>query len=185
MSRRRGRDSFISSGPWLTSQRWRARRWPAMQGRLLIRVREFDHSAIVVWPSYEGNPGREVIAREPHWHHDRRHKDHERVQMWRAFLIDKRRVDSISDTRWLVLDGLVHDRVQPMIRHDFEQSRQQRVTRFEICVVRGWGRWLSANALATYGRPLRSPVTRLLRHARERADGRSGRSTSERPPLPR
>ncbi len=107
-----------------------------MLSRLLIRVREFDHGAIIVWPSYEGNPGREVIAREPRWHHNRWHKDHERVQMGSAFLIDERWVNPIGDPRRLVLDGLVHDRVQPMIRHDCEQRRQQRVARFEIRVVR-------------------------------------------------
>ena len=89
-----------------------------MPGRLLICVREFDHCAIIIWPSQEGNPGREVIAREPRWHHDRRHNAYERVQMWSTFLIDERWVDPIGDTRRLVLDGLVHDSVQPMIRHN-------------------------------------------------------------------
>src|SRR5215813_6009970 len=107
---------------WLPSQQWGARRWPAMPGRLLIPVREFDHRAIIVWPSQEGNPCREAIACEPRRHHDRWHKDHERFQMWSTFLIDERRVDSLGDACRLVLDGLVHDGVQPMIRHDFEHT---------------------------------------------------------------
>jgi hypothetical protein len=53
-----------------------------------------------------------------------------------AFLIDERRVDSLGDACRLVLDGLVHDGVQPMIRHDFEHTGHQRVACFEIRVVR-------------------------------------------------
>src|SRR5215475_7304118 len=116
----------------LTLQRWCARWGPAMLGRLLVGIGEFEQCAIVVGASQKGNPGREMIAREPCRYHDRRDKYYECVEMWSAFLIDKGRGNPIDDTRWLVLDGFMHDGVQAMISHDFEHAGQQCVTRLEI-----------------------------------------------------
>src|SRR4029453_4814869 len=70
----------------LTLQRWCARWGPAMLGRLLVGIGEFEHGAIVVGASQKGNPGREMIAREPCRYHDRREKHYDRVEMRGAFL---------------------------------------------------------------------------------------------------
>ena len=47
----------------------------------------------------------------------------ERVEVRRALLIDVRRIDAVLDQRRRVLDRLVDDGVEPVVRHDLHDRR--------------------------------------------------------------
>jgi len=85
---------------------------------LLVSVGVLDQVAVIVRPAYKADARRQIVARESRGYDDGRHKDQERVEMRRAFLIDKRRVDTVLDQGRLVLYRLMHDGVQAIIRHD-------------------------------------------------------------------
>ena len=106
-----------------------------MMRRLFVGVGEFDHIAIVVGASEKSYAGGQIIAGETRGHDNGRDEDEKRVDMGRAFLVNERRIDSIFDEGRLVLDGLMHDSVQLVVRHHLEEMARQFFARQEVLIM--------------------------------------------------
>ena len=102
---------------------------------LFVGKSELDEIAVVIGPSDKAKTGREIVTGESRGHDDRRNENKECIEMKRAFLIDKGRVDAVADQRGLVLDGLVHDGVQLVIRHDFKKMGHQLILRPQALIM--------------------------------------------------
>ena len=87
-------------------------------GRLLVGISELDHFAVIVGPSEKAYARGQVVAGESRRYGDCRNKHQEGVQVRRSFLVDEWRVDPVLDKCRLVLDRLVNDSVESVVRHD-------------------------------------------------------------------
>ena len=106
-----------------------------MMRRLFVGVGEFDHIAIVVGAAQKRDAGRQVVASETRGDDNGRDEDEKRVDMGRAFLVNERRIDSIFDEGGLVLDSLMHDSVQLVVDHHFEEMTRQFFACQEVLIM--------------------------------------------------
>jgi hypothetical protein len=120
---------------------WRCACWrTAMVRCLLIGVGEFDHVAIVVGTPQEGDSRREVVSCETRGDDDGRDEDKKRIDMRRALLINEGWIHAVLDQSWLMLDRLVHDGVELVVRHNLEDLDRQFFASQEILIMCGRGR---------------------------------------------
>src|SRR5262249_1979703 len=99
--------------------RRRSRRSP-MLSCLFVGVGESNHPGVSVWPPQERDPRRQIVPSKSGRHDDRWYIHEKGIDVRGALLVDIRGIDAVSDQRWLVLDRLVDDGVQPMIGHDLQ-----------------------------------------------------------------
>ena len=85
---------------------------------------ELDHVSIIVRTAEKADAGRQTIAGKASGYHDGRNKHQKRVQARRSLVIDTGRVQAIANQRGLMLDRLVNDCVESVIRHRFEEKRR-------------------------------------------------------------
>ena len=64
---------------------------------LFVGESKLNHPGIGVGPSEESDPDRKIVRSKSRRHHDRRYELQEGVDVRGAFLIDVRRIDSVSD----------------------------------------------------------------------------------------
>jgi hypothetical protein len=83
---------------------------------------------------------RQIVAGETRRHDDRRNKHKKGVDVRRAFLIDKRRVDAVFDQGRLMFHRFMDDGVEPVLGHDLQQVGHELLARQEIFIVRLIGR---------------------------------------------
>lgn len=107
-----------------------------MMRRLLVGVSQFYHIAIVVGAAHKSYAGRQIVARKTSGDDNGRDEDEKRVDMRRTFLVNERRIDSVLDEGRLVLDRLMHDGVQLVVRHDLEEMSRQFFACQEVLIVR-------------------------------------------------
>ena len=113
----------------------RARRRTAVLRRLLVGVREPEHCAIRIGTPHKGDAGRQPVAREPRRDGDRRYEYQISIQVRRAWVVHVRRIDTVADQRWLVLDGFMDNGVEFVVCHGFQNVRHQLIARDQIVVV--------------------------------------------------
>jgi hypothetical protein len=94
-----------------------------------------NHAGVIIGPPQERDPRRQIVSRPTGRHHDRGHEHQVGVDVRRTFLIDERRFYAVLDQGRLVLDRLVHDSIESMIRHHLQQPGHQRVARFHVGVM--------------------------------------------------
>ena len=107
-----------------------------MARRLFISVRELDHVAVVVGPSQERDSSGQIISGKSGGDDDRRNVNQKSIDVRRALLIDKRRVDSVLDQCRLVFHRFMHDGIEPIVGHHLQKKSHQFGARFEILIMR-------------------------------------------------
>src|SRR5712691_4937386 len=103
--------------------------------RVFVRVRELYYSSLIIGPPHESDPRGEVVGGKPGWDSYYGHKHQECVQMRGPLRVYKGRIHSILDQRRLVLDGLVDDRIQLIVSHDFQNADHELVSSHQVLVV--------------------------------------------------
>ena len=105
--------------------------------RLLVRVRQSDHSRIAERPTNKRHPRRQVIAGESDGNGDGWHPDQKGVEVRRPPHGNEARLTPVPKERWLMLSALMHDGVEVQVSHHLHQARHQLVTRDKVFVVGG------------------------------------------------
>lgn len=107
-------------------------RRPSVACCLLVGEGKLDQLGIRVGAPEKRDASREIVPREARRDDNRRHEDQKCIDVRSALLIDEGRIHAVLDQGRLMLDRLVNNGVEPMIRHDLQHIDHQRVARPQI-----------------------------------------------------
>ena len=104
---------------------------------LLVGIGQFDDSPFIVRPSHKGNARWKIIGGESGGNRDNGDEHQEGIEMRCALGIYPRRVDAVFDQRRRVLYRFMNDRIQLIVRHDFQHIEHEFLARSEVPVMFG------------------------------------------------
>ncbi len=96
-----------------------------MPGGLFIRISQLDHDSVAEGSSQEADPHWKILGSKSSRYGDGGNEDQEGVQVGNPFVGDIGRIDPRTDQGGLMLDRLVYDGIQLVIRHDLQKVGHQ------------------------------------------------------------
>ncbi len=96
-----------------------------MERGLLIRIGQFDYRSFAVRPALKRDSHRKVVLGEAGRDGNRGDEYQKCVQVRCSSVVDVRGVDPVSNKSGLVLDRFVHNSVELMVSHHFQNMDRQ------------------------------------------------------------